>query len=113
MGQSGNSINEKQITPDMLPKPNASHSEIIAFCQQNDPSLQFKELLGDKYNDHVIDLWSKSTHSFKSAIPTGYNINEILLCMAYDISVAPYIGVPIEISISYLNYMLNELREKY
>ena len=53
-----------------------------------------------------------STHAFKAGRATGYSPDEVLMCMAYDVTVAPYIGVPEEVSHSYLHAMLQELREK-
>jgi hypothetical protein len=95
-----------------LPKTDADLKELIAFCRQNDPSREFEKRWGSEYRERVRELWGASTYAFKSGQPTGYSPDELLMCMAYDVIVAPYIGVPEDISHSYLQTMLRELREK-
>ena len=95
-----------------LPKSDADLKELVAFCQLNNPTQEFEKHWGSEFHDRVRELWGKSTHAFKAGRPTGYSPNELLLCMAYDVTVAPYIGVPEDISHSYLHAMLRELREK-
>ena len=93
-----------------LPGPDAGLRELIAFCQKNDPSPAFRERWGDAFRERVRELWAASTHAFKGGRATGYGPGEVLMCMAHDVSVAPYIGVPPEVSQAYLQAMLRELR---
>ena len=95
-----------------LPQSDASLSELIAFSRSNDPAKEFQELWGSAYKDRIEELWSSSTHSFKERRPIGATPDELLLCMAFDVTVAPYIGVPEDISHAYLHFVLKELREK-
>lgn len=95
-----------------LPGPDASLGELIKFCRSNDPSQEFKERWDSEFVEHVRELWAASTHAFKAGRATGYDQDEVLMCMAYDVAVAPYLGVPEDISHSYLHAMLRELREK-
>jgi hypothetical protein len=95
-----------------LPGPDATLKELVEFCRKNDPSQEFMERWGAEFRDRARELWGASTHAFKAGRETGYAPDEVLMCMAYDITVAPYIGVPEEVSHSYLHAMLRELREK-
>jgi hypothetical protein len=94
-----------------LPGPDATLKELIAFCRTNDPSQEFKERWGAEFPERVRELWATSTHAFQAGHATGYNPDEVLMCMAYDVTVAPYIGVPEGISHAYLHAMLRELRK--
>lgn len=95
-----------------LPLSDASLRELIEFVRSNDPMKEFQELWGPDSNDRILELWGKSTHSFKERRPIGGTPDELLLCMAYDVTVAPYLGVPEETTHSYLHFVLKELREK-
>jgi hypothetical protein len=96
-----------------LPGPDANLTECIEFSRKNDPTQEFRERWGADYPDRARELWRASTHAFKAGRATGYSPDEVLMCMAYDVTVAPYIGVPEEVSYSYLHAMLQELREKH
>ena len=95
-----------------LPGPDADLGELVEFCRNNDPSQEFKERWGSEFGDRARELWGTSTHAFKASRATGYSPDEVLMCMVYDVAVAPYLGVPEEISRAYLHAMLQELREK-
>ena len=95
-----------------LPQPDAELRELLAFCRANNPSQEFEERWGSDCRDRVRELWGESTHAFKAGSPTGHSPDELLMCMAYDVAVAPYIGVPEDLSHAYLHAMLRELREK-
>jgi len=95
-----------------LPRPDATLRELVEFCRANDPSQEFMERWRTEFRDRVRELWAASTHAFKAGRGTGYSPDEVLMCMAYDVTVAPYIGVPEEVSHSYLHAMLRELRER-
>jgi len=95
-----------------LPQSDASLPELIEFIRNNDPVKEFQELWGSDSNDRILALWKNSTHSFQEKQPIGVTPDELLLCMAYDTTVAPYIGVQEKTSHSYLHFVLKELREK-
>ena len=95
-----------------LPGPDATLGELINFCRSNDPSPEFKERWGSEFKERARELWGASTHAFKAGRATGYGPDEVLMVMAYDVTVAPCLGVPEDISYSYLHAMLRELREK-
>ena len=95
-----------------LPEPDADLAELVAFCRANDPSHEFEKRWRSDFRDRVRELWGASTHAFKANAPTGYSSDELLMCMAYDVTVAPYLGIPESISHAYLHAILRELREK-
>jgi hypothetical protein len=95
-----------------LPGPDASLSQLIKFCRDNDPSPEFQDRWGSDFQAKARDLWAESTNAFKQHRRSGANPDELLLCMAYNATVAPYLGIPEAISLAYLHWVLRELREK-
>lgn len=93
-----------------LPSTDAQLETLIEFSRTYDPSEEFKQIWGSEFRDRTRELWGASTHAFKEDLPTGFNANEILLCMAFDVSVGPYLGIPARITHAYLQAMVNELR---
>lgn len=94
-----------------LPEPDAELRDLIKFCRRYDPTKDFMKAWGSEFRDRLQELWGASTLAFKEGRSTGYNSNEVLLCMVYDVTIAPYIGVPEKITHSYLHAMIRELRD--
>jgi len=95
-----------------LPQADAPLKVLITFCEANNPILEFKERWASEYFQRAQDLWTRSTHAFREGRPVDVNADELLLCMVYHTTVAPYIGVPEDVSHRYLHAMLRALREK-
>jgi hypothetical protein len=99
------------LSPDALPPPDATLAELVRFAHASSPVAEFQKRWGPEYAQRARELWSGATHAFRQGRPIGAPPDELLLCMAYDVTMAPYLGVPEDVSHRFLSAVVRELRE--
>lgn len=98
--------------PDLesLPGSDASLRDIGRFIYYNDPTLLFHKVWGDAYTEKVRSLWQRLNHAFKNGQKATGPADELLMCMAYDWALGPYMGVPESKKQDFLEWLLEGVR---
>ncbi len=81
-------------TLETLPGTDATLPQIIRFAQSVDPTALFRERWGDDYQQNVRALWDRCVQSYKVGAEAPGPADELLMCLAYDVVLGPYLGVP-------------------
>ena len=100
---------EREII-DSLPGADATLEEIIRFARTADPTARFHERWGGEYADKARSLWNRCVQSFAAGEEPPGDRDELLLCLAYDVSLGPYLGVPEVHKLAFLRWLLNGIR---
>ena len=79
-----------------LPSADASVAEVLRFIGTFDMPLfeHIRQRWGAEYRDLVQARWGRGINEFSSGQPAVGPVDELLLCLAYDAAVGPYLGVP-------------------
>ena len=99
-------------TMEMLPKPEASLREVGRFLHDHDPTLYFHELWGDAYKENVQSLRQQYVNAYKDGTPATGRGADLLMCMAYDWALGPYLGVPDSQKLDFLQWLLAGVRQQ-
>jgi len=101
----------KMPDPEALPDSQASLRDIIRFASVFDPTAHFQERWGDDYKERAQGLWRQCVESFKAGAPPNVESGELLLCLAYDCSLGPYLAVPEPHKQHFLHWLMDGLRK--
>ncbi len=77
-----------------LPGTNATLAQIIGFARSADPTALFHERWGDNYRRNVAALWDRCVQAYKAGVEAQGPADELLMCLAYDVVLGSYLGVP-------------------
>ncbi len=97
-------------TLDALPGTDATLQQIIRFAHSVDPTALFRERWGDDYQQNVRALWDRCVQSYKAGVEAPGSIEELLMCLAYDVVLGPYLGVPEPYKRPFLLWLIDGVR---
>jgi hypothetical protein len=101
----------KMPAPEELPGTDATLERIIRFAQSVDPVTHFRDRWGEEYKTNVRALWERSIESFKAGTAMPAPPDEMLMCLAYDVALGPYLGVPNPHKLPFLRWLLDGVRK--
>jgi hypothetical protein len=99
-------------TLETLPQTDASLYQIIRFARSAEPTEYFHDLWGEQYRTKVQALWDRCLQSFKAGTAVEGEPEELLMCLAYDIALGPYLGVPDPHKLFFLRWLIAGMRER-
>ena len=98
--------------PAALPPPGASLQQVIRFADAHDPTLHFRARWGSAYAGEATALWGACVAAFKAGAPPPGSAEDLLMCLAYDCVLGPYMGVPEPHKAQFLDWLLDGLRQR-
>ena len=72
-----------------LPGKGATLKELIRFACSVDPTAHFQARGGKEYQTSVQALWHRCVQDYKQRIPAAGAVDELLMCLAYDVVLGP------------------------
>lgn len=97
---------------DLLPRSDASLSEIIRFVDSQDPMPKFRKIWGDDYARNVEILWQRCIQTFGDEGPIDLGPSELLLCLKYDCAMAPYLSRPESESLRFYRWLTGQIEKR-
>lgn len=100
------------VPNESIPDERAEWDEVFQFItsfQQHVPAT-FQQRWGTEYQENARALWSRLASAFRAGQPLDAAADELLLCLAYDLAVAPYIGTPQSQQLAFWQWLLDGLR---
>ncbi len=94
-----------------LPGSTASLEELLRFTRAFDPTLHFRQRWPENYKTEVEALWHRCVQSYKAGTPASAGPDELLMCMAYDCVLGPYLGVPEPQKAQFLQWLVDGMRK--
>jgi hypothetical protein len=95
-----------------LPAEDAPFREIGRFATAFDPTLYFNNKWGKKYAENARSLWDRAVQKFLKAEEPEGAIEELLMVMAYEWTLGPYLGLPEDRKEKFLRHLLAAIRRK-
>ena len=96
--------------PESLPGTDATLEESIRFARASDPTQHFRDKWGTEYASHVRALWGRSVEAYLAGAKPPGGADESLMCLAYDIVLGPYLGVPEPHKLLFLRWLIEAMR---
>src|SRR5262245_18760542 len=103
-----------QLPPiDSLPPTGTSLQDMIRFVGAFEmPVIRlFQERWGQRYKQRVQACWSDSIRRFKAGGAAEGPADELLLCLAYDCILGPYLGVPEPHKLVFWEWLVEGVRQ--
>ena len=97
---------------DLLPRSDASLSEIVRFVDSQDPAAKFRKMWGDDYARNVEILWQRCMRNFSDEGPIDLDPHELFLCLKYDRAIAPYLSRPEHQSLRFYRWLMGQIRKR-
>ena len=94
-----------------LPGTDATLQQIIRFAQSVDPTAQFRLRWGENYQTKVRFLWDQCVQSYNAGEEPQESVDELLMCLAYDVVLGPYLGVPEPHKRPFLLWLIDGVRK--
>jgi hypothetical protein len=94
-----------------LPGADATLQQIIRFAQSADPTAEFRARWGENYQTNVKALWDRCVQSYNAGVKPQGSADELLMCLAYDIVLGPYLGVPEPHKRPFLLWLIDGVRQ--
>jgi hypothetical protein len=98
-------------TAEALPGTDATLQQIIRFAQSVDPTAQFRLRWGENYQTKVRLLWDRCVQSYNAGAEPQGSVDELLMCLAYDVVLGPYLGVPEPHKRPFLLWLIDGVRQ--
>jgi hypothetical protein len=98
--------------PGALPGSDADLRDIGRFIYYHDPTAHFQKLWGPNYTENVRSLWEQLNNAFKEGEKAAVQAEELLMGMAYDWTLGPYLGVPESQKRAFLKWLLEGIRDR-
>lgn len=95
-----------------MPSDAAALPEIAIFIARFDPTRHFRERWGEGYRAAVEQLWHDCVCAFRSSQDLAVAPGELLLCLAYDWRLGPYLGVAGQEKLAFLQWVIAQLRAR-
>lgn len=96
--------------PENVPEINEGNGKISRFCRTYDPTQDFIRLWGTSYRDRVQSLWSNHIDQWKAGETSGANLEELLMVLVYDFTIAPYIPASDQRRKMFVGWLLDLIR---
>ncbi|MCI0637988.1 MAG: hypothetical protein L0Y72_23560 [Gemmataceae bacterium] len=98
---------------DSLPPAGTPLEGMIRFISTFELAIirQFRERWGEEYKGRVQAHWSECVRRFKAGAPAEGPADELLLCLAYDCVLGPYLGVPEPHKLVFWDWLLAGVRQ--
>jgi hypothetical protein len=93
-----------------LPAATASLEEIGRFAMLFDRTGHFRERWGERHRPNVDALWKKCVSAYRGDRSATEPADELMLCLAFDWILGPYLGVPEREKLSFLRWLLSQIR---
>ena len=97
----------------LIPAGDASLRQLIRFADAYNPIPYLRETLGDDYEAYIKGIRDKSIAAFRSGQQAPGTMEELLTCLAYEISVMPYLGISEENATSRCRWFLDGIRRAF
>jgi len=97
---------------DSLPGSDATLRDIGRFIHYHDPTASFHKVWGDAYKDNARSLWQRLSHAFKDVAKADGPADELLMGMACDGALGPYLGEPESKKLEFLHWLLEGVRHQ-
>jgi hypothetical protein len=72
---------------------------------------QFRERWGEQYTQRVRAHWSECVRRFHCGAAAKGPADELLLCLAYDCVLGPYLGVPEPHKVAFWEWLVAGIRQ--
>ncbi len=95
-----------------LPARDSSFIELIRFADAYNSAPHFRKRWGDDYQSNVGSLSGRYVQAYKSGALASGPLDELLLCLAHDVAVGPYLGVPEPHTLAFLRWLIDGIRQK-
>ncbi len=100
----------KAPPPEALPGPAATLEEIIRFVRLADPTEHFRAQWGDEYQDNARAVWARCAEAYRTGAAQPVDPDELMLCLAHDLVIAPYLAVPESAQLPFLRWLIDGMR---
>ena len=97
--------------PESLPGSDADLRDIGRLIYYHDPTAHFQKMWGPDYTENVRSLWQRLNNAFKDGERAAGQADELLMGMAYDWALGPYLGVPESRKLAFLKWLLEGIRD--
>ena len=98
----GPTLEELQRRGDAIKKAN----EVI---RKYDVIECFMQLWKDDYYKNIKKNWKNIKQNYTDNQQSDSSIEELILALTYDVTVSPYAGVPIDISVKFYEWIFQEM----
>jgi hypothetical protein len=93
-----------------LPGADATLEQMIGLAHTVDPTAHFQQRWGEEYRARAQALWHRCVQSYKDGLTAGLPSEELLMCLAYDVTLGPYLGVPEPHKLPFLRWLVDGVR---
>jgi hypothetical protein len=97
---------------DRFPPAGATPEEIIRFACAVDPTLHFRGRWGEHYKANIEALWRRCVESYRASDLAAGPMDELLMCLAYDVILGPSLGVPDPHKLPFLRWLIEGARRE-
>jgi hypothetical protein len=94
-----------------LPEADATIDQIIRFVHSVDPTTHFQDRWGEEYRTNVQALWHRCVQSYKAGAAATGGVDELIMCLTYDVVLGPCLGVPEPHKLSFLRWVIDGVRQ--
>lgn len=96
----------------MIPNPDAPLIEMIRFSKAYNPIPQLRESLGPDYPAYIERLRDRCITAFQAGGQAPGTRDELVICLAYEIAVMPYLGISEENAARLCRWFLDGIRRR-
>lgn len=100
----------RRPSPEDFPRPDATLEELVRFARSTDPTEHFRALWGDEYSSKVRDLWNRCVEAHRAGQPASARPDELAMCLNYDLTLGPYLGVGGPHKLPFLQWLIEGIR---
>lgn len=96
--------------PEAMPGPEVTLEEIVRFSRSADPTEYFRARWGDEYKDNARAVWARCAEAYRTGAAQPGDPDELMLCLAHDLVIAPYLAVPESTQLPFLHWLIDGMR---
>ena len=97
-------------TPGDLPGDASILTEIGMFITRFDPTRHYRERWGERYRLEIEALWNRCVSAYRGSRDPVVPPGELLLCLAYDWRLGPYLGISEHEKLAFLRWLIVQTR---
>ena len=95
-----------------LPADSAPLTEIGIFIERFDPTRHFREQWGERYRSQIEALWNNCVSAYRGSRDAPASPGELLLCLAYDWRLGPYLGISEHEKLAFLRWLCAQMHTR-
>ena len=96
--------------PGELPGDGAVLTEIGMFIARFDPTRHYRERWSERYRLEIEALWNRCVSAYRGSHDPVVPAGDLLLCLAYDWRLGPYLGVSEHEKLAFLRWLIVQMR---